>query len=167
MSPSPEWRVKGGSWPTHAGQSEAARQLLADLVGGEAAVEHDSQGAPYLPSRPDLHISISHCPTAVAVAVSAHEPVGIDIESQRRIGEGLIRRVCTPDEGDTVDRSDDPTMAFLGLWTRKEAVLKCLGTGIKGFESMVTALTVSDITVQELTTDLPDTVAALAFKTEF
>lgn len=161
MSFSGQWTVDGGHWVTHAAQSAAARQLLAGLLGHEAVVEHDSHGAPYLPAHPELHISLSHCRTAVAVAVHS-QAVGIDIESRRKINPSLIERVCTPDEQAAIHRSDDPDMTFLQLWTRKEAVLKCRGTGIKGFESMVHALEATDIEVQDLACDLPDTVAAIA-----
>ena len=142
-------------------QHTLSRQLLRRLTGTDI-VEHDAEGAPFLPSRPDLHISISHCRTAVAVAVSDTAAVGIDIECRRRIGDGLIERVCTPDERDAIDRSDDSTMEFLRFWTQKEAVLKCRGTGIRGFGSMIDASTAHDCTVTELATGLPDTVAALA-----
>ncbi len=166
MTPGVQWLVAHGQWTTHAAQSAAARQLLQRLVGDAVAVEHDSHGAPYLPARPDLHISLSHCRTAVAAAVSSDGPVGIDIESRRRVGDSLMQRVCTPDELETIHRSGDPTMAFLQLWTRKEAVLKCRGTGIKGFGSMVHALEGTDIVVRDLDCDRPDTVAALSAKTQ-
>ena len=84
------------------------------------------------------------------------------LSRSRRISRSLMERVCTSDEFYTVNRSIDPTMAFLQLWTRKEAVLKCRGTGIKGFESMVHALESDDVEVIDLPCDLPDTVAALA-----
>ena len=161
MTSGNRWSVAGGRWRTHAEQSEAARRLLGELLGCEALVEHDTHGAPYLPAHPDLHISLSHCRTAVAVAVN-DRAVGIDIESRCKINPSLIGRVCTPDEQQAIDRSDDPEMAFLQLWTRKEAVLKCRGTGIKGFGSMVHALEADDIAVQDLPCELPDTVAALA-----
>ena len=151
-----------GEWRTHAEQSAAARRLLGEIVGGAAPVEHDVQGAPYLPSRPDLHISISHCRTAVAVAVSTQGPVGVDVECRRKIGDGLIQRVCTPEEQQSIGASDDPQMAFLRLWTRKEAVLKCRGTGIKGFGSMVAALEEGDCNVSDVETGVPDVVASLA-----
>ena len=54
-------------------------------------------------------------------------------------------------------------MAFLQIWTRKEAVLKMRGTGIQGFGSMVDALTANDCQVTNLNTRLPDTVASLAY----
>ena len=53
-------------------------------------------------------------------------------------------------------------MAFLQLWTRKEAVLKMRGTGIQGFGSMVDALTANDCHVIDLEPRLPDVVASLA-----
>lgn len=161
-----EWRVEGGEWPSHAAQSAAARQLLGRMLGDGLLLEHDSNGAPYLPQRPGLHVSISHCRTAVAVAVSSRHRVGIDIERRRRTDPGLMQRVCTSDEADAVRTSDDPAMAFLQLWTRKEAVLKCRGTGIRGFGSMVHALEADGISVADLPTGLPDTVAALAVATD-
>lgn len=163
MSFSGRWSVTGGQWPTHAGQSAAARRLLADLLGGAVAVEHDPQGAPFLPDCPDRYVSLSHCRTAVAAAVSEEGPVGIDVENRRKVSLSLMRRVCTPEEFDSVQRSDDPTMAFLRLWTRKEAVLKCRGTGIKGFGSMVGALEAEEVEIVDLPCELPDTVASLAY----
>lgn len=157
-----KWSVAGGQWRTHAEQSAAARKLLGEMLGSEVAVEHDTAGRPYLPDRSDLYISISHCRMAVAVAVSTRGPVGIDVECRRKIGDSLVKRVCTPDECALVEAGSDPTMTFLQLWTRKEAVLKCRGTGIKGFGSMVEALAATDCEVADIDTGLPDAVAALA-----
>ncbi len=144
-------------------QSEQARRLLEQLVGFHCIVEHDKEGAPYLPEHPDLHISISHCRSAVAAAVSHGGAVGIDVESRRKITPSLMQRVCTAAELADVEAAADPQMRFLQLWTRKEAVLKCRGTGIRGFGSMVNALTDSAMRVQDIDTGHPDIVAAVAF----
>ena len=162
MSFNSQWSVASGQWRTHAEQSAAAVQLLGQLLGFDPVVEHDSQGAPYLPERPDLHVSISHCRTAVAVAVSSESPIGIDIECRRSISNGLMARVCTPEERDAIHRSTDPVMTFLRYWTRKEAVLKCRGTGIRGFGSMMNALCDPAVEVREIETNIPDVVAAVA-----
>ena len=156
-----KWRVACGEWKTHAEQSAAARRLLLQLAGSGIVAYRDS-GAPYLPEHPELHISISHCRTAVAVAVCADRPVGIDIECRRSINTSLIQRVCTTEESYLIQQSDDPALAFLRLWTRKEAVLKCRGTGIKGFGSMVNALKSDDMELQDLPVEYPDTVCSLA-----
>ena len=123
--------MESGEWRTLSEQRAAAYRLLGELTGGEVVVEHDDKGAPYLPDHPDLWVSISHCRTAVAVAVSPEGRVGIDVECRRRIGDGLMERVCTADEQAAVRASADPTMAFLQLWTRKEAVLKCVAPASK------------------------------------
>lgn len=158
-----KWRVESGEWRTLAEQRAAAYRLLGELTGGEVVVEHDDKGAPYLPDHPELSVSISHCRTAVAVAVSPEGRVGIDVECRRKIGEGLLERVCTADEQAAVRAAADPTMAFLQLWTRKEAVLKLRGTGIQGFGSMTAALTATDCHVIDLDTRLLDTVAAISY----
>ena len=159
-----------------------AYDVLRRLLDGESPrLEHDGKGAPYLPDYPGLSVSISHCRTAVAVAVSTEGRVGVDVECRRRIGDGLtegrvgvdvecrrrigdglMERVCTGEELEAVRAAEDPTMAFLQLWTRKEAVLKMRGTGIQGFGSMVDALAANDCTIKELDTHLPDVVASLA-----
>lgn len=162
MTDGVEWKIERGDWRTHAEQSAAASRLLYRLLGGETPLEHDAHGAPRLPLHPELAVSISHCRTAVAVAVSRRGPVGIDVESRRRVADGLVRRVCTEAEQAAVREADDPTMAFLRLWTAKEAVLKLRGTGIRGFGSMASALQAADIEIRELPCGVPDTVAALA-----
>ena len=73
-----------------------------------------------------------------------------------------MRRVCTADEFASVQAAADPVMAFLQLWTRKEAVLKLRGTGIQGFGSMVEALATDDCKVVDVETGNPDIVAAVA-----
>ena len=65
-----KWRVESGEWRTLAEQRAAAYRLLGELTGGQIAVAHDDKGAPFLPDHPELSVSISHCRTAVAVAIS-------------------------------------------------------------------------------------------------
>lgn len=157
-----QWAVDGGLFPTHAEQREKAHKLLERLVGFSPVVEHDDNGAPYIAGHPELHISISHCRVAVAVAVSHDGHVGIDVECRRRVSPSLLERVCTAEEKDSIEASDDRDMEFLRFWTRKEAVLKCRRTGIKGFGSMMDASTASDCEIIEIDAGLPDVVAALA-----
>lgn len=150
-----------------SGQRERERALAYDILcrlldGERPRLEHDDKGAPYLPDHPELSVSVSHCRTAVAVAVSPEGRVGIDVECRRRVGEDLMKRVCTQAELAAVLASADSTMTFLQIWTRKEAVLKMRGTGIQGFGSMVDALSGNGCHVMDLETRLPDVVASLA-----
>jgi len=157
-----KWKVECGEWKTLAEQRKAAYRLLGDLVGGNVVVEHDANGAPFLKEHPELHINISHCRGAVAVAVSKDVAVGIDVESRRKIGDDLVGRVCTQEEQAVIVASPDPTMQFLRFWTRKEAVLKMRRTGIQGFGSMIEASTATDCIVKEIDCGSADIVAAVA-----
>lgn len=158
----PKWRVECGEWRTLAQQREAALRLLCSLLAEEVAVEHDDNGAPWLPNHPELSVSISHCRAAVAVAVSDAEAIGIDIECRRRVSPGLVERVCTEEEQEIIRGAADTEMEFLRYWTRKEAVLKMRRTGIKGFGSMQEALSAKDCTVEDVDCGRPDVVAAVA-----
>ena len=75
------------------------------------------------------HFSISHCKQAIAVAV-ADTPIGIDIETLRHPSESLIEKTMSAQEQKMIAAAVSPDAMFTALWTKKEAVLKCKGTGI-------------------------------------
>jgi holo-[acyl-carrier protein] synthase len=65
--------------------------------------------------------------------------VGVDlVETSRmsgaysRHGERLVRRVCVPAEADVVFRDLQPTVKLAAIFAIKEAVMKALGTGMRG-----------------------------------
>ena len=88
---------------------------------------YNEHGAPYLEHGP--YFSISHSKQGIAVAVS-DTPVGIDIEGMRKLDDGLVRKTMNPDEQSRIAASANPSQEFIRLWTRKEAYVKMLGTGI-------------------------------------
>jgi len=95
----------------------------------EFRMEVGEHGKPFLPDYPDIHFNISHCRQAVAVAVS-DRPVGIDVESFRHFGDGLLDKAMNGSEKAQILASAAPEEAFAAFWTRKEAVFKLIGTGI-------------------------------------
>lgn len=88
---------------------------------------YNEHGAPYLQDGPCF--SISHCKQGIAVAVS-DLPIGIDIEGLRRVDEALVRKTMNLEEQSQIAMSQNPEVEFIRLWTRKEAYVKMLGTGI-------------------------------------
>ena len=103
--------------------------MLQELVGRTCDdVYYGPHGKPYLKKGP--YFSISHCKTAVAVAIDEEHELGIDIESIRHAEQALIERTMNKEEQTFIAYADNPDHAFTDLWTQKEAVLKARGTGI-------------------------------------
>jgi len=84
-------------------------------------------GKPSIEGMPEFNIS--HCKNAIAVAIN-ETPIGIDVESIRRVEQSLIERTMNEEEQTLIRTADDPARVFTRLWTMKEAYLKYLGTGI-------------------------------------
>ena len=97
----------------------------------------NEHGKPFLADHPDIHFNISHCKNGIAVAVS-DEPIGIDIESYRKVSDSLLRYTMNEEEQRIILTSDDPVRTFTEYWTRKESVFKLRGTGItKGLHDLL------------------------------
>jgi phosphopantetheinyl transferase len=99
-------------------------------------IDIDERGKPYLPSIPEIHVSLSHASDWLACAISSM-PVGIDIESAPNEGDILadieeLAQFFHPAEKNWLAKRKgrDRTLAFLLLWTRKEAYLKARGQGL-------------------------------------
>jgi 4'-phosphopantetheinyl transferase len=114
----------------------AAYELLVEMMREEGCLkqlplfQYDENGKPHLNNYPSLHFNISHCKKAVAVALH-HAEVGIDVECRRPVSQALMERVCCAEELSLIRSSADAELEFIRLWTRKEALLKCTGVGIR------------------------------------
>ncbi len=116
------------------------RLVLADGVGAPAgALEFDrtcrcgeQHGKPVLPGGPGF--SLTHAGDLVGVAVHPGGDVGLDVEQVRELGDlqAMLDHVCSPQE------SAADADAFFTLWTRKEALLKAVGTGLATPMSAIT-----------------------------
>lgn len=120
--------------PLTAGQEkQLARRLLGDLLAKYYNIKHlpeielTDDGKPFLPSHPDIHFSLSHCPKAVMAVVDAN-PVGCDIEViQRDFSSELLEIAFSTDEKNAIIESENPALTLTSLWTRKEACVKRSG----------------------------------------
>lgn len=101
-------------------ETRATLALLTVALAETPVIDHYPNGAPYLPSLPNLHLSISHSADYVAVALSADTPVGIDIEQPREQLRRIASRVFSTEELQTLTTLD----LLLQAWTVKEALYK-------------------------------------------
>ena len=99
--------------------------------------EYGEHGKPFIVGHPEIHFSLSHCREAVACAVS-DRPVGIDVESIHRYKDSLACYTMNDEELRLIAEAKRPDVAFIRLWTMKEARLKLTGEGITN--DMKTAL---------------------------
>jgi phosphopantetheinyl transferase len=104
------------------------------------------QGKPFFtPCGP--FFSISHTRHGVAVALSTHAEVGVDIEILRPIAPRTLARIATEEELRSASLADDPFFGIT-LWSAKEAEGKRLGTGLENPRSLsLTSTAAATVTV--------------------
>lgn len=73
-----------------------------------------------------MFFNISHTKGMVVFVIDS-VPVGIDIERNRKVENSFKKYVCSPSEEEFIQKDED----FFKIWTNKESLVKCIGTGIK------------------------------------
>ncbi|MET9443616.1 4'-phosphopantetheinyl transferase superfamily protein [Streptomyces sp. NPDC006610] len=128
---------------TDGNERRLARALLLRNAAGMLGVpesgvwvEHEPGGRPYLGGAgAGVRVSVAHTRGAVAIALTGGVPVGVDVERVRRLrAESMARAWLHPAEAAWIGGLPEPerSVAFLWLWTQKEAVGKALGRGLRG-----------------------------------
>lgn len=87
-------------------------------------------GKPVIKGHPEIHFNFSHSGN-VALCTIDNQQVGADIEVPRKITPSLIAYTMNEEEQSIISSAPDQIMAFLTFWTKKEAVLKLTGEGIR------------------------------------
>lgn len=97
------------------------RHALREQYGWDALPEVllSSSGKPFFPAFPEIQFNLSHTKGAVMTGLS-DQPLGVDIEKVRPVGEGAMRRLS----GVTTECD------FFQRWVRMEARAKRSGAGV-------------------------------------
>ncbi|WP_068308705.1 4'-phosphopantetheinyl transferase family protein [Aliiruegeria sabulilitoris] len=84
---------------------------------------------PFLPGGPEFNLS--HAAGWAALVID-DEPVGVDIERFRTVEPGIAERFFSPAEVAALDALplEEREGGFFRCWTRKEAFVKAIGTGL-------------------------------------
>jgi 4'-phosphopantetheinyl transferase len=121
------------------------RVVLGAVLGVDARdvpLVNAASGQPMLPGT-SYATSLSHSGTHVAIAIAMDQTVGVDIErSPPRNGlQGLVDVLCSPSEATAINAL--PLVArgpaLLAMWTRKEALLKAFGVGLRETPTAIVA----------------------------
>lgn len=92
-------------------------------------------GKMFFPKEKRFYVNLSHSGDYVACAVDTKD-VGVDIEKIRQYKENAARRICLPEEMQTLfegKKEEEKNRVFTKLWTRKESMAKLSGKGIAAF----------------------------------
>lgn len=117
----------------------AVRRLLAACLGANAhpealRFERGPQGKPFLTGGDDLQFNLSHAAGWALLAVTRGRRIGVDVEAVRDLRDltALAERFFAPGERAALAAVAPPlrAQAFTACWTRKEAYIKALGTGL-------------------------------------
>lgn len=112
------------------------RDVTSSLTGDSREglnIRLDKHGKPFIPDGPAFNLS--HSGSIVLIGVCEQPFVGVDIEAVRCIDdmESLASMCFSADELNrfySLPR-EDRTGAFFRIWTRKEALVKAIGKGLK------------------------------------
>ena len=107
----------------------AIAQAVSGLAPEALGIATGLHGAPRFENVPDLHISFSARKGHSLIGI-ANMPIGVDLE-QEISSETFPWNVMRPEEASALRALSEARQAdaFLSFWTRKEAVLKALGSG--------------------------------------
>ena len=89
----------------------------------------NKNGKPFILGHPDFQFNISHTRNAIAVAFS-NKKIGVDIEPIKSFDSEIANRFFASSEQEYIASHDNPDYAFYEIWTKKEAYIKYLGTGL-------------------------------------
>lgn len=125
-----------------------SRRLLAQALKEEYQIDFTedmialmANGKPCFKELP-IFFNISHC-SGMAVCALADVPVGVDVETGRRVKDSIMRRVLSPweqayvkeqvhvKEQANVKEQPESVDRFLELWTLKESFIKMTGEGLR------------------------------------
>lgn len=108
-----------------------------DTEPSEVKIVYNPFGKPSLASQSakyTIHFNLSHCEKDLVIAVCKGAPVGIDIETNRSLPDeaSIVQRFFHPGEIEEYFTLPPPlrSQAFINAWTRKEAIVKAIGSGL-------------------------------------
>lgn len=129
----------------------ALREILADVTGQRPeslAFRETEHGKPELIGDSQLAFSLSRAVDVALIAVGGSAPLGVDIEhiSDAPDLADIAALHFASEELAQIDKLDENerVQAFFRCWTRKEAVVKAIGTGI-GYDLKSFAVSIDSI----------------------
>ena len=116
-------------------KEKAVSMILKNKYIGEFYLNESGK-----PISNNCYFNISHS-TGYVVFIKDDVPIGVDIEKIRPIEDDLIDYISSSEEKKYIT-SDQK---FYEIWTNKESLTKCLGTGIKEKIKDIPSIPINDV----------------------
>lgn len=114
-------------------ETRVLRQIIESTIGN-VTLSHRSNGAPFIESRHDLFISISHSENWFALYVSRKQSVGVDVECFSTKIEGIKTHFLSENEIQDLQ----PRLVQLHVcWGIKESIIKRSGGEVADFQKSI------------------------------
>ncbi len=164
--------ISGRKHLTSAYQSIVALRLLGTLIGKESrplVLARNDMGRPFIVNIKDFDFNISHSKSLVVCAACFSENctpvIGIDAEDiYKKDPMPMAKRFFADGELALLEDSEDRQYTFTDIWTKKEAYLKYMGSGITTALSSID--TTRDLEVKFETARLKDTLITVCSKSD-
>lgn len=113
---------------------------MSGVPPGEMEFSVLASGKPVVVFPHGYHFNISHSGEFCACAV-ARVPVGIDIQKMGNVRfDAIARRFFSLEEQEQYGQSVELETMFYTLWTKREAVGKCVGSGLRALPEPLPAM---------------------------
>lgn len=137
-------KYEGGFKSAVEGMVKPEFGMLFDRRGILPCVHYDSYGKPFFEDHDNIAFNISHSAHMAACVISVAEdgsevanPVGIDLQivtdsvkQAKRMVDGYFNDAEKAKMEAYADNDANYCRMFTEIWTKKEALLKCLGVGL-------------------------------------
>jgi 4'-phosphopantetheinyl transferase len=124
--------LHGNRWTVARGYLRQILSQYLNLIPAEIVFSYGQQGKPAVEGN-NLQFNLSHSGDRAVYAISAKDPVGIDLEYIHPLpATDLVDRFFSANEQAIFHRlpASLQQAAFFHAWTQKEAYLKACGTGL-------------------------------------
>lgn len=119
------------------------RKVLSDMSGipaNKLLFYCQLNHKPELINLPQYKFSFSHTRNFILCCLSLKKEVGADVERIENPPYEIMEQVFHPEETLYVLSSKNPSVAFYEIWTKKEAYMKFLKTGLTGSLAQINTL---------------------------
>lgn len=140
--------------PLHQQRFVTARSALREILSKYLSISpkdisfaYSEDNKPYLGAENSLQIkfNLSHSDDIALYALNINQEIGIDIEAIRsHTHDELAKRYFSVEEFKALSKlpEDERRKAFIAIWTRKEALIKANGKGLRiGLQAFTVSLT--------------------------